>query len=228
MHFPGGVFADNIIPGTVNGSIWCLPVEFLMYLLIPIYISIGQKLSVRMQKWYYGTITLLMIFAGSAWITLWYDTHYVFYGMDFSQIMQIVPYYFVGSLFAVCKLEKVLDPQIAIVVMILASMFGFLEAPFSYLAQFMVIPYVILSLALASKPVFAVCNKIDISYGMFLFGFPIQQMLIWIFLHRGWELNVWMLMTLAIMLSVLMGIFTEKLVEKPAGKLCKVVLKRIE
>lgn len=222
-----GVFADNILPGSVNGAIWCLPVEFMMYLIIPIYISIGRKLSARMQRWYYGTITLLMIVAGSVWTTLWYDTHYVFCGMDLSQVMVVVPYYFVGSLFAVCKLEKALNLQIAMVVMILASMFSFLGAPFCYLAQYVVIPYVILSLALATQPVFTVFNKIDISYGMFLFSFPIQQMLIQIFIHRGWNLSVWVLMALTIILAMIMGILTEKLVEKPAGKLCKAVLQKI-
>lgn len=223
-----GVFADNICVGTVNGSIWCLPVEFLMYLLIPIYISLGSKLPEKMQKWYYGIATVLVIVAGSVWTTWYYDTHFVFYGMDFSQIMQIVPYYFIGSLFAVCKLEKILNLQIAMVVTIFASGMCFLPAPFCFLAQYLVIPYVILSLALAAKPVFSVFNKIDISYGMFLFGFIIQQMLIQIFVHRGWTLNVWILMTLSILLSGIMGSLTEKIVEKPAGILCKRILEKIK
>lgn len=65
-HLPG-VFENNIASEAVNGSLWCLPVEFLMYLVLPIYVNIGQRLSARLQKWYYGGSTLFIIIVKVVW-----------------------------------------------------------------------------------------------------------------------------------------------------------------
>ena len=219
-----GVFAENVCTGIVNGSIWCLPVEFLLYLIIPVYLSIGFLLPEKFQKIYYAVVVLAVAVAGAVWTTWYYDTHYVFYNMDFSQIMIIVPYYFMGSLVASCKLEKLLNTQTAIILVIMSGGFQFLSAPFVYAVPYFVVPYVILSLALAEKPLFSKLNNIDISYGMFLFSYVIQQCLIQIWIQRGWECNVYVLTLLSVLLSMLAGWVGEKLVEKPMGKLCRRIL----
>lgn len=221
-----GVFTDNIIANSVNGSIWCLPVELVLYVVIPIYISIGSCMPEKVRNVYYWIAAAAVCILGAVWTTWFYDTHYVFYNMDFSQAILIVPYYFVGSLVAVCKLEKYLNLQIASIAVILGAGFNFLPAPFVYIAAYILIPYVILSIALAEKPVFAKLNNLDISYGMFLFSFVIQQILVQVWVRQGWELNVYVLMILSILLSIMVGFAGEKLVEKPMGKLCKKILAR--
>ncbi len=221
-HELPGVFENNLWGNAVNGSLWCLPVEFLMYLVTPVYIMAGMKLSVKIQKYYFGIVSLLVILAGSIWTTWFYDTNFIFHGFSF--VMQIIPYFFVGVFIAVCKLEKLLNTQKAIIVMMIAAGLSYLPAPLSYVGQYVCIPYVILSLALAEKPVFTAANKRDISYGMFLFSFIIQQILIQVFVSSGYPLNVWILLTLTIVFSVLMGLFTEKFVENPSKKLCKKIV----
>ena len=237
-----GVFEQNVVPGVVNGSLWCLPVEFLMYLVIPVYISIGSRLSKSLQTYFYGIVTVAAVLAGCVWTTWFYDTHFLFYRMDFSQIMQIMPYYFVGSLFAVCDIKKILNVQNALLLMFLSACLLSLPKPFSYFGQYTLMPYVILSLAMAEKPAFAEHRVfrfiphfsvgggtnvyVDISYGMFLFSFVIQQSLVDLFLRLGWTLNVWALIALSIILSMLMGALTERLVERPAARLCRQILRK--
>lgn len=228
-----GVFAHNPVPGAVNGSLWCLPVEFLMYLIVPVYISLGNKLSASAKKWVYGICTMLIIAAGAIWTTWFYETHYTFLGIDLSQMMCIVPFYFVGIWVALCQLEGFLNLQVAMVVLFLGAGLVYIPVPFTYICQFFSIPYVILSLALAEKPFFATCRLFrsgtlpDISYGMFLFSFVIQQLLIQIFLTRGMPLNVWIILPLTVLISALLGVLTEQLVEKPMGRLCKKLLQKI-
>lgn len=221
-----GVFENNIIPSTVNGSIWCLPVEFMMYLLVPIFLSVGRCFKEKVRKFIYLFIVVFIVLFGWIWTSWFYDTHYIVLGMDFSQVMQIMPYYFVGSIVAICGMERYLNLQVAIALVFLVAMLGSFSNKITGLLQYIIIPYVILSFALASKPIFAKVNKIDISYGMFLFSFVIQQTLINLFLKKGVDLNIYVLLLLTIFASVFMGIVTEQFIEKPFGRLKNMCLKK--
>lgn len=230
-----GVFEKNIATRSVNGSLWCLPVEFLMYLIIPIYLGIGKKLPIKLQKWYYGICTLLVIAARVVW-HIWIcratnilaaPSYPVQLMVDFlSTSLQIIPYFFVGSFFAACQMEKKLNMQIAAILVCVAAASIRLPAPFCYVAGYLCVPYVVLSLALAEKPVLAVLNKRDISYGMFLFSYVIQQTLIHIFLQKGYAINVWIMVVLSIILSAVMGFFTEVFIERPVGRIVKNLLQK--
>lgn len=222
-----GVFENNIIPGTVNGSIWCLPVEFLMYLLIPIFLSIGNKIKENVRKSYYLIVAIGIVAFGWVWTNWFYDTHYIILGMDFSQVMQIMPYYFVGSVVAICGMEKYLNLQVAMLLLVLSSMFSLLPVKISGLLQYIIVPYIILAFALESKPIFEKINDLDISYGMFLFSFVIQQTLINFFLRKGVGLNIWILLLLTIVASVFAGMITEKFIERPFGKVREICIKKI-
>lgn len=124
-------------------------------------------------------------------------------------------------------MEKYLNIQIATVAIFIASITIYLPAPFSYIGQYLFIPYVVLALALPEHPVFAMVNKRDISYGMFLSGFVIQQVLIHIFVQKEYTINIWLLNTLSIGFSVLAGFLIEKFVEKPAGRLTDKIIFRL-
>lgn len=225
-HLLPGVFENNIASSAVNGSLWCLPVEFLMYLAVPVYISIGGKFSVKLQKWFYGAVTLLVILARVIWDT-WLLGSGIFVATSyFSQVIiglisntiRIIPYFFVGSLLAAGGFEKLLNMQVAVIVVIIASALFYLSTPFCYMAEYLLIPYVVLALSLAEKPIFATLNKRDISYGMFLSGHVIQQILIHIAVQKGYTIHVWFLIIVSIVFSVVMGFLIEELIEKPVGK----------
>lgn len=232
-----GVFENNVATRSVNGSLWCLPVEFLMYLIIPIYLSIGKILPVKLQKWYYGVCTLLVIATRVAWHIYIHSGADIFVAPSYpvqlmiyflSTSLQVIPYFFVGSFFAVCKMEKRLNMQIATILICIAAASASLSAPFCYVMGYLCIPYVVLSLALAEKPVFMALNKRDISYGMFLWAYVIQQTLIHIFLQRGYAMKVWILILLSIILSAAMGFLTEIFVERPVGKFVKRLIAKME
>lgn len=235
-HLLPGVFEDNIASSAVNGSLWCLPVEFLMYLVVPVYVGIGMKLSAKFQKWYYGTVTLLVILARVIWDT-WFPGNGIFVPTSYflqaiidliSSTIKIIPYFFVSSLLAVCRLEKLLNIQIAVVAMMIAAALFYLSTPFHYLIEYLVISYVVLAFSLADKPIFTSLNKRDISYGMFLSGHVIQQVLIHIAVQRGYAIHIWILAILSISLSAAVGFLMERLIEKPAGKLMNRIIRKRE
>lgn len=231
-HYLPGVFENNIASEAVNGSLWCLPVEFLMYLVLPIYINIGQRLSSQLQKWYYGGSTLFLIIVRMVWNIWFHEGNDLFVEMTYwtnaiSGVLWIVPYFFLGSLAASCKMEKYMNIQIATVAIFIASITIYLPVPFSYIGQYLFIPYVVLALALPEQPVFAMVNKRDISYGMFLSGFVIQQVLIHVFVRKEYTINIWLLNILSIIFSMIAGFLMEKFVEKPAGKLTDKIIFRL-
>lgn len=226
-HLLPGVFENNIASSAVNGSLWCLPVEFLMYLIVPVYMSIGGKFSAKLQKWFYGAVTLLVILARVIWDT-WLLGNGIFVATSyFSQVIiglisstiRIIPYFFVGSLLAAARLEKFLNTQVAIAVIIAAFAMTYLSAPFYYVGEYLLVPYVVLAFSLAEKPIFAAFNKKDISYGMFLSGHVIQQILIHIAVQKGYTIHIWLLIILSIAFSIAAGFLMERLVEKPAERL---------
>lgn len=225
-HLLPRVFENNIASSAVNGSLWCLPVEFLMYLVVPVYVGIGMKLAAKFQRWYYGMITLLLILARAVWDT-WLCGNGIFVEASyFSQVIiglisntiRIIPYFFAGSLLAAGRLEILLNMQTAVVVVMVAAALFFLSKPFCYIAEYFLIPYVVLAFSLAERPVFAAFNKRDISYGMFLSGHVIQQILIQIAVQKGYAIHIWLLIPLSIGFSVVMGFLIERFIERPAGK----------
>lgn len=223
------VFEHNPAGGAVNGSLWCLPIEFLMYLVMPVYLFGGRHIG---KKFYYG-LTAIMILLGSVIMTWMPDMHFYFYGMDLAQIIRIVPFYFVGSLIAVCRLEKYLNLQISVVaILFLSGLQGF-PAPFWRIGEYVALPYIVLSLALEREPVYmgnifpSIWKGkrkywyIDISYGMFLTSFVIQQILVCLVISNGWRLHIWILCFVAIVISVFMAVLIERFIERPVGRFCR-------
>lgn len=226
-HLLPGVFENNFASSAVNGSLWCLPVEFLMYLVVPVYVGIGMKLSAKSQRWYYGMIALFMILVRVIW-DIWLCGNGIFVESSYflqviigvvSNTIRIIPYFFVGSLLAAGRLEKLLNIQIAVVAVMVASALFYLSTPFCYIAEYLLIPYVVLAFSLAENPILAVFNKRDISYGMFLSGHVIQQILIHIAIQKRYAIHIWFLILLSVGFSVATGFLMERFIERPAGKL---------
>jgi peptidoglycan/LPS O-acetylase OafA/YrhL len=169
-----GVFNTNIYPNAVNGSLWSLPVEVLMYILLPIIISIGKWLKSRKLSIIIFIIILIM---ANLIILIFYPNYrYVIYATNIKDIISLAPYFFIGSLYSFLDIKIILNIQIAFAALFALVMF---EIP-TYLCElllYVVLPYCILTFGLATPPVFwRIGNKNDYSYGVYLYGFLVQQM----------------------------------------------------
>lgn len=225
------VFMDNPYPAAVNGSLWSLPVEFMMYLVLPFWISMGKKMQAYKNA-FWATCTAIAVLAACIYgagggIG---GTRFVIAGRELGQILspviRVVPYELAGSLIAVCELEKYLNLQVS--VLILAVLAGLSSAPaFAIsLTAYILLPYAVLSFALSDRPYFSAVNRLDITYGIYLFSFPIQQVLVQICMDLDLTLHVFELLVLSALLSAAAGFITEKAVESPALKLQKRILNK--
>ena len=217
-----GVFIDNVYPNTVNGSLWTLPIEAALYIIVPLIIVItGKKRGYK-----YGlTISLFIILVfNTIKLTSYPQARLVIWGSDIMQAMNLVPYFFIGAIFTFDKIKRLLNIQVGTLLFFITIMLNMSYAKTQVLMVF-VLPYFIFSLAFASKPVFSKFGtKIDLSYGIYLYGFIIQQILVKYLSENRLSVNV--MFIISTLLSMLCAVVSWYLVEKPMQKLGKIIVKK--
>ena len=161
-----GLFQDGRAFTAVNGSLWSLPVEVAMYLLLPAYAG----------RWRVAAIATPAIAAALAFSVLWpnqvqpviWDTSIPF-GLRFAAD------FVVGAGFALWRLERLLSVRWAVAALI-ATQASAVSPLVGGLVSALTLPYAVLSIALAPRPLFGwLDRRADLSYGIYLWGGPLQQ-----------------------------------------------------
>jgi len=168
------VFQDNVYPDAVNGSLWSLPVEFLMYLIFPVVYAFGRiEKSNRMLVGFALALCALSLYLIRVSPL---NAPVVIYGTGLNSVLDTAPYFFLGAIFSVTRMREWLDPAIA-VFLIGVVIFVLPQGPlFTELALYLVAPYAVLSFATASSPGLSRAGYFgDPSYGIYLYGWPMQQ-----------------------------------------------------
>lgn len=217
-----GVFTNNIYPGAVNGSLWTLPVEVAMYIIVPIIIIICG----RNKGYKYGLIIAFIAILGANTYKLIYHpmARLVIYGSDAMSALNLVPYFFIGAIFTFDKIKKLLNLQIASLLLFATAMLN-LSYPKVQIITVFVLAYFIFSLAFSNNPVFKKFGlKVDLSYGMYLYGFLVQQILV---KYIGkYDLSVNIMFVLSTIISMGFAIGSWYIVEKPMQKLGKIIINK--
>lgn len=171
------LFADNPYPNAVNGSLWSLPVEFLMYLTFPAVYGFSR---VARSNSLYILFTLAFVATSIYFIRIAPVANpIVVYGSPVSAMLDVGPYFFVGSLFATTKLEGLLDPYAALFMVLAATLLQPTNAVATELVVYLVLPYATLSFAVGWNQRLSKMGKYgDPSYGIYLYGFLVQQAVI--------------------------------------------------
>lgn len=219
-----GVFLQNPYMGVVNGSLWSLPVEVLMYFLVPVILIIISRFH-KNTKWYdvsLAAITGLICALRMAQMLLFPEWHFVVYNVDFAQVVAIVPYYFIGMLYTLPSLKKRLNLQVASVLLLLSLNMSMSAAKMEML-RLIVIPYFVFSLAFAESPYFCkLFSKYELSYGMYLYGFFVQQAVIQIWGVQRFSFTI--LLLISIIITICLSWLSSAFIERPAEKLKNNVL----
>ncbi|MCZ7447478.1 acyltransferase [Agrobacterium rhizogenes] len=206
-----GMFASNIYPNAVNGSLWTLPVEFLMYLIMPL------VLLLPMSR-YAVVVAALALSAASVWFTRIHipDAPPVFWGTNSLNALEMAPYFLWGAAYRLwCKRGQYLNLQVAVLMLLLLPLLA-TDWLRSEVVALIVVPYLTLAFGHAAQPVFAWLERYgDFSYGAYLYGFLCQQ----IVAHFLPSANHWLNFFLAVAPTLLLGVLSWKLIEEPALKL---------
>lgn len=195
-----GVFSNYVYPNALNGSLWTLPVECLCYVAIGVVFSFSQSWKV-----------ILALFAGSILGTaslVHTGTGFAFYGVPLNYLCMFGICFSGGALLSVTK-EAWHPNKWFLLMFAMAGMFlmpGGLE--YSVIGTFS-ITLMVAIIGDTFKEKF-INGKFDVSYGMYIYGFPIQQIVINKITHRFWPG-----MAISFVLALIAGYLSYRFVEKP-------------
>ena len=196
IHNLPGVFMNNIYPGVINGPLWTLPIEFVCYLVL----LLAYKLNLVNKKSYkYVALLVIVAFVGINLIPL-----------SIKGYIQPCFLFFWGSFYWIYRDKITMNNTyflISLVAFVLLIVLGY-----GQVASFLFVPYLTLYIAFCLPQ----CNNRltslgNLSYDIYLCGWPIQQMVISLF---GGSMLVGMNILISIPLSILVGYITYRLVEK--------------
>jgi peptidoglycan/LPS O-acetylase OafA/YrhL len=177
-----GVFAGNIYPNAVNGSLWSLPAEVCMYILTPL--VLGRQPAIARAS--IVVVASLFIICGLYCVRI-SPLHSTpeFYGTSLVSLLDAAPYFQIGALFAVFKLDRSGRPLFSLFLVLVCAEFVQQVGKgnnFFVLAEIMLLltlPYAVISVGTVRLRgrIGQLLNKPDVSYGMYLYGFPIEQLI---------------------------------------------------
>lgn len=171
------VFTDNPYPIAVNGSLWVLPILSIMYLILYCYgtFSLFKKRSIIL----FLHFTALYLVISKAQILQELSIRYV--GSCLS-IASFYIYFSSGMLYYLYKDHVKLD--YGTVLCMLIFWIASFNTSFLTFTSFLFLPYFIIWFAFVPLEFTNNFGKYgDFSYGIYVLSFPIQQTLIYLFIH---------------------------------------------
>lgn len=202
-----------------------MPVEFALYLVLPVLLWIFKKLRITRLGLLIVTVALAVI----NYMHISYNptARFVVYGTNWYDTFGIIPYFFAGSLFALPGMNKLFNLQTATLLMVLTAIFRLSSVKCEFILCF-VLPYFVLSFALVERPVFSHWfEKCDFSYGLYLYGFVVQQ----IVSHQLQKLNnplfsLNVTFVICFALTFVCAVISWYVIEKPMQTLGKKIVSR--
>lgn len=203
-----GIFDTNAYHA-INGSLWTIRYEFSLY------IGLSLLLLVRKQA---QVIFLLLSFV----FILFYSL-YNFYlskfagstllGIQGYHLLNLGTFFIGGSLLSSVNFEKFkykrIVLSIAVVILLLSFLFNHYNS-----VKHIIFPIIILLIGFIPLSFISSFGKFgDMSYGIYIYSFPIQQTLMYFF-----KMNTYSLMFTSVLLSIGFGYVSWHLIEKRALK----------
>jgi peptidoglycan/LPS O-acetylase OafA/YrhL len=208
-----GLFAQNAYPLAVNGSFWTLPVEVSMYLVVPTLLACLAPLGRwRLPLFLAATATLSVVALGFLRIGPM-PTPIVIYATNFWNWLELAPYFMIGAAVSLARADRLLDVNVGLMVMLIPAMAG--RGPLVEEAMLMLaLPYAVLSFGLGWSPLLGRLTRHgDLSYGLFLWGFFVQQIVVSAIGTRGGPLTNF---ALSLVIAALLAFASWHLIEKRA------------
>lgn len=196
-----GVFTDNPKLSFVNGAIWTLPAEVRMYL----WVALAGVIGILHRRWCCNLLLLALLVCG-----LLAPTHVPL--VPLASFLRLAGYFALGVF---CCVNRERIPTGWRCVAVLAALAWLLHAtPLYPFAFALALTAFVFAFAYAS-PWLGCLRFGDYSYGLYLWGFPMQQLVA----HLAPQLTPAGNILLAWPLAMLLAVLSWHLVEKPALRL---------
>jgi peptidoglycan/LPS O-acetylase OafA/YrhL len=207
-----GAFPGMPLPG-LNGSMWSIPYEFQCYILV---IFLGAAGVFRGPLRYILLVTVLAALAafGLADSRASHNVFGVTVGGSAYLYLQTFPMFGVGALYALFERNVSYNHVLALIAAVLLIICLFFQ-PLVALALAVLGGYLIFWFALHCPvlPISRFTNKTDLSYGIYLYAWPIQSS---IALFTDRSINPWALSLITLALAAAAASVSWTFIEKPA------------
>lgn len=202
-----GVFAQNPYPYAVNGSLWTMPYEIKMYLLLLVFWSclvFLKKKRLQILRYLIPAITLLAAI-------LVFIRH--FYLNDDSQFTRLLFMFFSGASLFMLKEKLVLTRRLFYPLLLLVLATALISQPAFFCLYNLSIAYLVACVAYLPAGWLRAYNSVgDYSYGVYIYAFPVQQAIAALF--PG--IAVWSMVMASGFVTMLLALFSWHMIEKPA------------
>jgi peptidoglycan/LPS O-acetylase OafA/YrhL len=191
-------------PGAWNGSLWTLYFEFICYLLVGLLVCLTV---VRRHPWLLGPAFAVSVLA---WATVdaWGPNAHP----DLVLLARLLPAFLGGALVSVAMRGQPFRRPVALAAITLAGVLVVTVDPWGAQLASPLITYALLWLATV-LPSPLIARRHDISYGVYIYAFPVQQLLVYAGAHRlglvGYDV-------LAALATAAIAVMSWRLVERPA------------
>ena len=216
-----GVFAGLHFPH-LNGSLWTIAYEFRCYLLVIVFGAIG----LLKKRWLYLILTLSLIPIG---LTQVFDLrmpfemqpyknvipYYYFPNVSLNDSLRFIPIFMVGGAFYLFR-DRIVYTRLGAIVAAIALLPSLFVPPLVEPALAIFGGYLLFWFSFcAAKFLNRVGNKTDLSYGIYLYAWPVQNLLI--FYIAG--ISPWMVTVLTSAIAAGLAFASWTLVEYPCLQL---------
>jgi peptidoglycan/LPS O-acetylase OafA/YrhL len=199
-----GIFTNNPYDPTINGSLWSLLYEFAFY------IFLSGLFFIPKHKGRTFTVFLVLgvLVTGSLWFRAQLGS--LAFILEAGLVLEFAPFFFSGALMAMLPAASIRQQNNALVGLMLLLILATYAGAFTY-ARYFTLPPMVVWIGLRSTGLLvSFIEKLgDISYGIYIYSFPVQQTLMHYF---HW--NTFELMAVSLVISCLAGYLSWHWVEK--------------
>jgi peptidoglycan/LPS O-acetylase OafA/YrhL len=169
-YYLPGVFENNQVKYAVNGSLWSLPSELSMYILVAV---VGTVFPARLNvALFWASLLALMSMLKYYLVKIYVGSPIVIYATSLPATVEVGVYFVAGVFLWKCNTfhKPRLDLGIIAIFVLSAS------ATIPPVVDSLLFAYAVLALGLARTPLLKATGRYgDLSYGLYLYAFPMQQ-----------------------------------------------------
>lgn len=191
----------------LNGSLWTIPYEVYMYFLVMGIFFVSKCID--------NKIVPIFLLLGVFSPIIGANAHIIGSGTDF-----MIPAFFLGALFAYFKDNIDIKWYLPVGLILSGSIIINPEMHKWLMMMGSVLSFICLA---GNKYFRKIKLSRDISYGVYLFGWPAQQLCSWLFPYSG----MWFFLFVSVVTAIVMALFLNVLIEQPSQKLSRYICNKI-
>lgn len=206
QYHVSNVFEGNPYPKAINGSLWSLPYEFTMYLFLLLLYPFknNRKLALAVLVGCF-LISFSIVILRPTFLSKLFG----YIRLDSVQMYRLAAFFIFGSILSLFNLERINNNKVKmalISLIVLSLLFNFYSV-----TSYIFLPILVLLVGISySKTLAWFPDKFgDISYGIYIYGFIIQQALM-----NYFDFNPYALTIYAIIITYILSYFSWHFVEK--------------